>query len=260
MTMESVLLEVEDSVGYVTLNRPEKRNALSLDVMNAMLEQLHNVEQEPAIRVVVIRGNGPIFSAGHDLGEMTGHREDPAYLRNIFTTCNEMMLTLHQLPQPVIAQVHGVATAAGCQLVAASDLAIAETGARFATPGVKIGLFCTTPMIPLVRVIGRRRALDMLLSGRFISAQEAERYGLVNRVVPPEQLAEEATKWARELAQFSSYTLSLGKRAFYDQIDLDERSAYNYGKEVIAMNCLAEDAAEGMSAFLEKRSPQWRDR
>lgn len=258
--MQSVLLEVEDAVGYVTLNRPEKRNALSLEVMTAMRQLLRRVEEDAAIRVVVIRGNGPIFSAGHDLKEMTGHHQDPNYLRQIFTTCNELMLSLHELPQPVIAQVHGVATAAGCQLVAASDLAIAETGARFATPGVKIGLFCTTPMIPLVRVIGRRRALDMLLSGRFISAEEAERFGLVNRVVPLEHLAEETRKWARELAQFSAYTLSLGKRAFYDQIDLDERSAYNYGKEVIAMNCLAEDAYEGMSAFLEKRPPRWLDR
>jgi enoyl-CoA hydratase/carnithine racemase len=156
--------------------------------------------------------------------------------------------------------VHGIATAAGCQLVAACDLAIAETGARFATPGVKVGLFCTTPMIPLVRLIGRRRAMEMLLTGRFVSAQEAEHFGLVNRLAPADQLAEETRKWALELAQFSRFTLALGKRAFYEQIDLDETSAYNYAKEVISINCMAEDAQEGMGAFLEKRKPQWRDR
>jgi enoyl-CoA hydratase/carnithine racemase len=160
----------------------------------------------------------------------------------------------------VLAQVQGIATAAGCQLVAACDLAIAESGARFSTPGVNIGLFCTTPMVPLVRVIGRRRAMEMLLSGRFISADEALSFGLVNRVVAPGQLAEETRKWALELAAFSRFTLALGKKAFYEQIDLDEKSAYAYAKEVIAMNCRAEDAAEGMKAFVEKRKPQWRDR
>jgi enoyl-CoA hydratase/carnithine racemase len=171
-----------------------------------------------------------------------------------------MMMKLHQIPQPVIAQVHGIATAAGCQMVAACDLAIAETGARFATPGVKIGLFCTTPMIPLVRVVGRRRAMDMLLSGRFISAEEALQFGLINRIAAPEKLAEETRSWAMELAQASRYTLALGKRAFYEQIDLDEKAAYDYAREVISGNCQAEDAHEGMSAFLEKRKPAWKNR
>ena len=156
--------------------------------------------------------------------------------------------------------VQGIATAAGCQMVAACDLAIAEESARFATPGVKIGLFCTTPMVPLVRVIGRRRAMEMLLTGRFVSATEAERFGLVNRVVPADQLLEETKKWAQEMAQFSSFTLALGKRAFYEQVDLPESSAYAHAKDVIAMNCLAEDAREGMSAFLAKRPPKWKDR
>jgi enoyl-CoA hydratase/carnithine racemase len=191
---------------------------------------------------------------------MAGHNHEAAYLREVFSTCNKMMLRLHQLPQPVIAQVQGIATAAGCQLVAACDLAITEPAARFATPGVKIGLFCTTPMVPLVRVIGRRRALDMLLTGRFISAEEAERFGLVNRIVPADHLAAAARDWALEIAQFSGYTLALGKRAFYEQVDLSEEAAYAHAKEVIAMNCMVDDAREGMSAFIEKRSPQWKHR
>lgn len=253
-----VLVEKDGPIGWVTLNRPEKRNALSLDLMEEMIGTLDRVAEAPEIAVVVIRGNGPVFSAGHDIKEMVANSSDLECLRKIFATCNRMMLKLHRLPQPVIAQVHGIATAAGCQLVAACDLAIAETGARFATPGVKIGLFCTTPMIPLVRTIGRRRAMDMLLTGRFVSSQEAEQFGLINRVVPPEHLAEETRKWAMEIAQYSRFTLALGKQAFYAQVDLDERSAYDYAKEVIAMNCMAEDAREGMSAFLEKRKPQWR--
>jgi len=258
--MDTVLLEKDGPLGWLILNRPEKRNALSLEMMSEVVKKLDLIAGDEAIRVLVIRGSGPIFSAGHDIKEMTSHRDDLPYVRTLFAVCNRMMLRLHELPQPVIAQVHGIATAAGCQLVAACDLAIAETGARFATPGVNIGLFCTTPMIPLVRVVGRRRAMEMLLSGRFISADEALQFGLVNRVVAPDQLAEETREWALELARFSSFTLALGKRAFYEQIDLDEKSAYAYAKEVIAMNCLAEDAAEGMNAFLEKRRPQWRDR
>ncbi|MDY0038766.1 MAG: enoyl-CoA hydratase [Desulforhabdus sp.] len=258
--MEAVLLEKEGPIGWLTLNRPEKRNALSLELMSTMLEKLDAVGEDADIRVLVIRGNGKIFSAGHDLKEMAGAEKGVHHFRNIFMTCNRMMLRLHELPQPVIAQVHGIATAAGCQLVAACDLAIAEDNARFATPGVKIGLFCTTPMIPLVRAIGRKRAMEMLMTGRFISAQEAERFGLVNRIVPPDQLAEETKKWALEMAQFSKFALALGKHAFYGQVDLNERSAYDFAKEVIAMNCMAEDAQEGMHAFLEKREPKWQDR
>ncbi|MGA3114695.1 MAG: enoyl-CoA hydratase [Syntrophobacteraceae bacterium] len=257
--MSSVLLENDPPIGWLTLNRPEIRNALSLEMINAVRDALDKVEKDPRVSVLVIRAIGPAFSAGHDIREMTRKHESVSELREIFTECNKMMLKIHELPQPVIAQVHGIATAAGCQLVAACDLAIAETGARFATPGVKIGLFCTTPMIPLVRVVGRRRAMDMLLSGRFVSAEEALQFGLVNKVVPADKLAEETRNWALELAQASPFVLSLGKKAFYSQVDLDERSAYDYAKEVIAMNCMAEDAFEGMSAFIEKRKPVWKN-
>jgi enoyl-CoA hydratase/carnithine racemase len=258
--MDAVLLEKEYPLSWITLNRPDKRNALGLDVMKEITRKLEEVAADPEIRVLVIRASGPVFSAGHDIKEMAGHNHEAAYLREVFSTCNKMMLRLHQLPQPVIAQVQGIATAAGCQLVAACDLAITEPAARFATPGVKIGLFCTTPMVPLVRVIGRRRALDMLLTGRFISAEEAERFGLVNRIVPADHLAAAARDWALEIAQFSGYTLALGKRAFYEQVDLSEEAAYAHAKEVIAMNCMVDDAREGMSAFIEKRSPQWKHR
>jgi enoyl-CoA hydratase/carnithine racemase len=178
--MESILFEKKGPVGWLTLNRPEQRNALSLELMDEMQKQLNLVAKDRDIHVVVIRGNGPAFCAGHNMNELVGENYDIHHFRKVFSVCSDMMQTIHQLPQPVIAQVHGIATAAGCQLVAACDLAIAESDTRFATPGVKIGLFCSTPMVPLCRVIGRRRSLEMLLTGRFISAQEAEKFGLVN--------------------------------------------------------------------------------
>jgi enoyl-CoA hydratase/carnithine racemase len=205
--MDPVLFEKDGAVGLLTLNRPEKRNALSLEVMAAITELLDRIAADQSVRVLVLRGNGPAFCAGHDLNELTGDY-DIQHFRNIFNVCSIMMQKIHQLPQPVIAQVHGIATAAGCQLVAACDLAVAEEGAQFATPGVKIGLFCTTPALPLVRVIGRRRALEMLFSGRFVTAREAEHFGLVNRVVPPERLSDEARDWAQQMAQFSPFTLA----------------------------------------------------
>jgi len=258
--MDPVLLEKDGPIGWLTLNRAEKRNALSLELMGDMLKKLAQVAEDKETRIVVVRGSGPAFCAGHDMSEMVGTDPDIHHLRSIFSRCSEMMLGLQKLPQPVIAQVHGIATAAGCQLVAACDMAIAEEGARFATPGVKIGLFCTTPMVPLVRVVGRRRAMEMLMSGRFVPAEEAERFGLVNRIVSAEKLAEETRNWAMELAQASRFTLAFGKQAFYHQVGLEESVAYGYAKEAIAMNALAEDAQEGMKAFLEKRKPEWRDR
>lgn len=255
--MEPVLMETDGPIGWLTLNRPEKRNALSIEVMKALQTHLAVLAEDENVRVVVIRGNGEAFCAGHDLTEMAGSQYDVHHFRGLFSLCAQMMLTLHKLPQPVIAQVQGIATAAGCQLVAACDLAIAETAAQFATPGINIGLFCTTPAVPLVRVIGRRRAMDMLLTGRLVPAEEAERFGLVNRVVAPDKLAAETRNWAMEIAQSSRYALTSGKRVFYNQVDLDEPAAYNYATDAMAVNCLAADAQEGITAFLEKRQAVW---
>jgi enoyl-CoA hydratase/carnithine racemase len=257
--MEPVLLEKDGPVGWMTLNRPESRNALSLGVMNDMLDKLSHIAQNPDIRVVVIRGKGPAFCAGHNLKDMVGPDLDIRHFYEMFSACARMMQTLHDLPQPVIAQVHGIATAAGCQLVAACDLAVAEAGAQFATPGVKIGLFCTTPAVPLVRVIGRRKAMEMLLTGRFFSAEQAEKFGLVNQVVPLEALSQRTRDLAMEIAQCSRRTLSFGKKTFYRQVDLSEKSAYDYATYAIAMDCLDEDAQEGIRAFLEKRAPVWKN-
>ena len=255
--MEAVRLETDGPCGWLTLDRPKKYNALSFEMMAALRQKLDEVSRQTDIRIVVIRGNGPGFCAGHDIKEMVA-AEDIHQYRRIFSECSDLMQAVHKVPQPVIAQVHGVATAAGCQLVAACDLAIAADNARFATPGVKIGLFCTTPMVPLVRVIGRRRAMEMLLSGRFVSAQEAKQFGLVNRVVGADQLADETRTWAAELARSSGFTLSFGKEVFYRQVDLAEADAYAMGREAMAINSMAEDAQEGMQAFLDKRPPEWR--
>ena len=257
--MEPVLLEKEGPVAWLTLNRPESRNALSVDVMNDMLDKLSQISRDQEIRVVVIRGNGPAFCAGHNLKDMVGPDLDIRHFYTMFSICARMMQSLHALPQPVIAQVHGIATAAGCQLVAACDLAVAEAGAQFATPGVKIGLFCTTPAVPLVRVVGRRRALEMLLTGRFFSAEQAEKFGLVNEVVPLEDLSRRTRNLAVEMAQYSRQTLAFGKQTFYRQVDLSETSAYDYATHAIAMNCLDDDAQEGIRAFLEKRAPVWKN-
>jgi enoyl-CoA hydratase/carnithine racemase len=256
--MEPVLFEKKEPLGWFTLNRPKQRNALSLELMNKLQKKLELVAKDREIRVIIIKGNGPAFCVGHDINELVGEKYDIHHFRNVFSVCTKLMETLHKQPQPVIAQVHGVAMAAGCQLVAACDLAIADSKTKFSTPGVKIGLFCSTPMVPLCRVIGRRRALDMLFTGRFISAKEAEQFGLVNKVVEPDKLVKETENWALEIAKCSLFTLELGKKAFYNQVDQNEASAYGYAKEVIALNCLSEDAKEGMSAFLEKRKPKWK--
>jgi enoyl-CoA hydratase/carnithine racemase len=204
----------------------------------------------------VIEGAGPVFSSGHDLGEMVGR--DQAFYQELFDVCTVMMETIHRLRQPVVAKVHGVATAAGCQLVAACDLAVAAEGTRFATPGVKIGLFCSTPMVPVSRAVGRKRALQLLLTGEPIDAATAREWGLVNRVVPAEQLDAAVAELVAAIARSSELTISVGKQAFYDQIDLDEAGAYDLTKGVMAANSLAADAQEGMSAFLEKREPTWK--
>ncbi len=260
MDYKNVIFAKEEKVAFIILNRPEKRNALSVELMREIIDILGRLRADRSIHVVVVKGNGPAFCAGHDMSEMVGDDKNINDFRTIFGVCSEMMLMLHAIPQPVIAQVHGIATAAGCQLVAACDLAIASEDAKFATPGVKIGLFCTTPMVPLVRAIGRRRALKMLLTGNFISAREAEKYGLVNDVVPGERLDKKTRELAREIASYSGWTLGIGKEAFYNQIDMEEKAAYFYAREVIASNCLTFDAQEGMRAFLEKREPQWKNK
>jgi enoyl-CoA hydratase/carnithine racemase len=258
--MEAVQLKTEGPIAWLTLNRPESRNALSLSVMEAVLERLAAVRANADIRVLIIRGEGPAFCAGHDLRELQDAEGDIHKLRAIFSTCSRMMQTLKELPQPAIAQVHGIATAAGCQLVAACDLAVAETGARFSTPGVRIGLFCATPMVPLVRAIGRRRAMEMLLTGRFVDAREARDFGLVNRVAEPDRLEAETRELAEEMAAFSGFTLGFGKAAFYAQLDMDESQSYAAAGGAMVLNCQAEDAREGIDAFLEKRPPVWKHR
>ncbi len=254
MTYEHLLVR-EGTIATITMNRPERRNALSLAMMRELIAALRALAARSETRVIVLAGNGPAFSAGHDLRELVG-RDINAY-REIFDVCTQLMAAVQDIPQPVIARVHGIATAAGCQLVAACDLAIATDTARFATPGVKIGLFCTTPMVALTRAVGRKRALEMLLTGVAIDAHTAAEWGLVNRIVPESQLDEATRLLAEQIAEASPLTVSIGKQAFYAQIDLDQPKAYAYAKEVMSMNALAADAQEGMTAFLEKRPPGW---
>jgi enoyl-CoA hydratase/carnithine racemase len=254
------LLDIERAGGVVTLslNRPDQRNALSRELMRELTSALDALGEDPEVRAVVLAGRGPAFSAGHDLAELVGLGLDE--YREVFELCSRLMTEIHELPQPVIARVHGMATAAGCQLVAACDLVIASTEARFATPGVKIGLFCTTPMVEVTRTIGRKRSLEMLLTGTPIDAETAAAWGLVNRVVAPDELDAATDELAQQIASASSLTVGLGKRAFYRQIDLGLDAAYELCQEVMSENATADDAQEGMSAFLEKRSPTWRGR
>ncbi|HEY0394176.1 MAG TPA: enoyl-CoA hydratase [Candidatus Elarobacter sp.] len=245
-----------DGIATVTLNRPEKRNALSLDVMRELLAAFEALGEDRAVKVVVLRGLGPAFSAGHDLREMLERSVDE--YRLVFDTCVRLMEKIQSIPQPVIAEIAGIATAAGCQLVATCDLALASSEARFATPGVKIGLFCTTPMVALTRAIGRKRAMEMLLTGEMIDARTAADWGLVNRVVAPDELQAATLDLARHVASAAGFVVGLGKAAFYAQIDLDQPKAYAYAKEVMSMNALAADAQEGMDAFVSKRPPAWR--
>jgi enoyl-CoA hydratase/carnithine racemase len=258
MTYEHILVAQNGPIATLTMNRPEKRNALSDAHMRELIAALRALGARRAVRAVILAGSGPAFCAGHDLGEMLG-RELADY-RRLFETCVELMHAIQSIEQPVIAQVHGVATAAGCQLVATCDLAIASDAARFATPGVNIGLFCTTPMVALTRAIGRKRAMEMLLGGDMIDARTAAEWGLVNRVVPAAVLADETRALAEKIAAASALIVGLGKQAFYTQIDLDQPKAYAYAKEVMSMNALTADAQEGMCAFVEKRAPRWENR
>jgi enoyl-CoA hydratase/carnithine racemase len=255
MTYDSILVERDAPVATITMNRPEKRNALSSEMMRELNDALRTLSAEPEVRAIVLAANGPAFSAGHDLRELVDG--DINRYRAVFDLCTELMETIQAIPQPVIARVHRIATAAGCQLVATCDLAVAAEEATFGTPGVKIGLFCTTPMVALSRAIGRKRALQMLMTGKLISAETAADWGLVNTVVSADELESATRDLALSIASASSLTVALGKQAFYTQIDLDQPKAYAYAKEVMSMNAMAADAQEGMCAFLDKRQPTW---
>jgi enoyl-CoA hydratase/carnithine racemase len=255
MSYQHLLRSTEGQLGIITLNRPDRRNALSLDLMLELIDCLDKIGVETGIRAVILAAAGKVFSSGHDLSEMVGRTVND--YRRIFDVCTELMTKIQSIPQPVIAQVQGIATAAGCQLVATCDLAIATEQAQFATPGVKIGLFCTTPMVALSRAVGRKRAMEMLLTGKLVDAPTAAEWGLVNRVVPADQLESETRRLACQIAEASGFTVGLGKQAYYTQIDLDQPKAYAYAKEVMTMNSLAHDAQEGISAFLEKRVACW---
>ena len=252
------MVALHEASALVTLNRPDKRNALSLELMEELIAALRDVSERDSVRAIVIEGAGPAFSAGHDLSEMIDR--DEAFYSHLFEVCTVMMETIHDLPQPVIAKVHGIATAAGCQLVAACDLAVATDDARFGTPGVKIGLFCSTPMVPVSRAIGRKRAMEMLLTGETIGAATALDWGLVNRVVPVSELDGAVAELVDAISRSSSYTVAIGKQAFYDQVDRAEHDAYEHTRTVMTENALAADAQEGMTAFLQKRAPTWTGR
>lgn len=255
-SFEHLLVDREPPAARITLNRPEKRNALSLDLMRELIDALRGIGANREVRAIVIEGAGPAFSAGHDLREMLDR--EPGFYELLFDVCTELMQAIHRVPQPVIAKVHGIATAAGCQLVASCDLAVAAEGTRFATPGVKIGLFCSTPMVPLSRAVGRKRALELLLTGEPIDAETARDWGLINRVVPADALDDEVARLVDRIASSSSAIVGIGKEAFWAQVDLDEHGAYDLTKAVMSANAQNEHAQEGMSAFLEKRPPRFR--
>ena len=255
MPYQSISFEAEGPIAIVTLNRPQRRNALSLELMSELIACFNEIGRDRSLRAVILAAAGKVFCSGHDLSEMVGR--DINDYREVFDVCTELMTRVQSIPQPVIAQVQGIATAAGCQLVATCDLAVASDQAAFATPGVKIGLFCTTPMVALSRAIGRKRALQMLMTGDMIDALTAVEWGLINIAVPAAELEQQTRKLAARIAEASSLTVALGKQAFYTQIDLDQPKAYAYAKEVMSMNSLAADAQEGISAFLEKRQACW---
>jgi len=263
-TAPLVLRETIDAIAILTLNRPDARNSLSAAMIVALGEAFDAIARDRAVRAVVLAANGPAFSAGHDLKELAQRRADPdrgrAFFMQVMTACSEMMQQIVRLPQPVIAAVHATATAAGCQLVASCDLAVASAAARFATPGVNIGLFCSTPMVALSRNVSRKHAMEMLLTGDLISAEEAARIGLVNRVVAPGSECEQALELARKIAAKSTHVVKIGKEAFYRQAELDLAAAYAYASNVMVENMMARDAEEGIAAFVEKRRPTWEDR
>jgi enoyl-CoA hydratase/carnithine racemase len=259
-----LLREDVEGVAVLTLNRVEARNTLSEAMLEALSDALTAIAHDDSVHVVVLAANGPAFSAGHDLKELNRRRSDDdrgrAYFKHIMGMCSAMMQQIVTLPQPVIAAVQATATAAGCQLVASCDLAIASRAAKFATPGVNIGLFCSTPMVALARNVSRKHAMEMLLTGEMISAEHAERIGLVNRVVAPGREREEAINLARSIASKSALIVKIGKQGFYRQLEMPLAEAYEYVSAVMVENMLAHDAEEGIDAFLEKREPKWEDR
>ena len=252
----------DDGVVIATLNNPKARNALSKAMMQALLDEISNAASDPHVRVVVIAANGPAFCAGHDLKELTAHRSDDdngvAFFSDTMQRCSQLMQAIVACPKPVIAAVHATATAAGCQLVATCDLVVAAHSAKFCTPGVNIGLFCSTPMVALSRNVARKRAMEMLLLGDMLSADDAASIGLVNRVVADGDALSEALNFANKIAEKSARTVAIGKTAFYQQIDMPLADAYDYAADVMVKNMMTEDAKEGISAFLDKRRPTWR--
>ncbi len=252
---EHILLDQDGPIAYLTMNRPDKRNALSLEHMLELTQALGDIGTDLSTQVVVLRANGPAFCAGHDIGEM--HARSTADYERIFETCTRLMMSIRQIPQPVIAQVHAIATAAGCQLAATCDLVVAAHEATFATPGVRIGLFCSTPMVALSRAVGAKKSMEMLLTGQPMSAQEAMAAGLVNRVVPADELGAQVSALATHIAQASPAVIGLGKQAFYRQLPLPIEQAYAYAQGVMVANAGMADAQEGMDAFLTKRPPVW---
>ncbi len=256
MTASLVLRSDQGKIATLTLNRPEARNALSRALMLALTREIEAVASTPAIKAIVLAANGPVFSSGHDLKEL---KAEAKATKEIFEICSAMMLAMTRAPQPIIARVHAMATAAGCQLVATADLAVASDNASFATPGVNIGLFCSTPMVALSRNVGRKKAMEMLLTGTPVSAKDAAAMGLVNMVTAPDKLDETVNGLAALIASKSGKVLAIGKRAFYEQIELGMADAYTYASAVMAKNMLEPDASEGLDAFLGKRKPAWAD-
>ncbi len=261
MTIANDLVLRQDEGGGIVrlvLNRPEARNALSLEMMRQFMAHLEAMAHDDRVRVIILSGNGPAFCAGHDLKELRAD-PTPGFYTKVFALCSRVMIALTEMPRPVVAEVHGIATAAGCQLVATADLAVAAADARFATPGVNIGLFCSTPMVALTRAVAPKHAMEMLLTGDMIDAAEAQRIGLVNRVVPAAAVTEATMALARKIAAKSIYTLKTGKGAFYRQREMDLKHAYDYAAHIMTENMQSIDAAEGIDAFLQKRHPAWQD-
>ncbi|MGI8650176.1 MAG: enoyl-CoA hydratase [Rubrobacter sp.] len=260
-TYENIAVERDeelDSVVRITMNRPKKRNALSLAHMEDLIHSFTKIEADTSVQSVILTGNGPAFCAGHDLKEMLGR--DHEFYQRTFDVCTELMTKVQAIPQPVIAEVHSIATAAGCQLAATCDLVVAGEEAKFATPGVRIGLFCSTPMVALSRAVGQKKSMEMLLTGEFVGAEEAERIGLVNKVVAANELRSASREYARRISEASQLVVGIGKQAFYRQHEMPTSEAYAYTKEIMSHNATLADAQEGMGAFLEKRKPEWQNR